>query len=166
MFTDSASTPSRDEGTTTVTASPVPATLCEWCIAASRRVAAPIAEGFHHTDSLPERSAATACPSPTERAPTGSRRNSAPSWASPFCARAAWASVAQRANTLAMMTDRLERSRLIHEHDRDVVSYRIPESARMTHEARLVGLILELALALRADEDRKQLWGESHLAGS
>jgi hypothetical protein len=54
---------------------------------------------------------------------------------------------------LTMQAVRLERSRLIHEHDRDVVADRIPEPARVTHKARFVGTILELALALRANEN-------------
>src|SRR4029453_15338320 len=137
MLTDSASTPRSDEGTRMVTASPVPATLCEWWIAASRRVAAPIAAGFHHTASVPGRSATTAWPIPTERAPTGRRRNNAPSVARPVCACATPAAAIMMAPTMA--TDsRLDRSSLIREHDGNVVAYRIFQAAVVADEARLI----------------------------
>src|SRR5688572_20525900 len=158
MFTESASTPSTEDGTTMPTASPVPATLCEWWIAASRRVAAPIAAGFHHTASLPPRSATTAWPKPTDRAPTGRRRKSAPSSARPVCARTSRGSGIATAMAPAIAIIRLDRRCLIHEHDRNVIAHRVLKAARVAHEARLILPILELALTLGTNEDRKQLW--------
>src|SRR5687767_215112 len=135
-------------------------------MAASRRIDAPIAAGFHQTLSLPPRSATTAWPRPTDRAPTGRRRKSAPSCARPVCARRSLASAARSARAPAIGIAPLERCRLIHEHDRNVVADRVLQPARMADEARLIGPILEFALALRADENRQQLRRQGHLPGS
>src|SRR6476660_6037830 len=134
-------------------------------MAASRCVAAPIAAGFHHTASLPGLSATTAWPIPTERAPTGRRRNNAPSVARPVCACATSAAEIRMAPRRANDA-RLERSSLIREHDGDVVPHRVLQLAGVADEARLIGSILQLALALRADENGQQLRGERHEAGS
>src|SRR5690349_2539291 len=111
-----------------------------------------MAAGFHHTASVPGLSATTACPIPTERAPTGRRRNNAPSVARPVCACATSAAeirtAPKRANSAL-----LERSRLIREHDGNVVPHRILQSARVADEAWLIGPVLQPAFAFRADEN-------------
>jgi hypothetical protein len=43
--------------------------------------------------------------------------------------------------------------RLVEEHDRDVVPYRVSEAAMVAHERRFRLAIVEWALALRAHED-------------
>src|SRR5687767_7571348 len=102
---------------------------------------------------------------PTERAPTGSNRKSAPSSAGPDCARATLVMPAPAASTAANTTA-LERCRLIREHDGDVVAHRVSKAARVANERRLFGPILELALALGANENREQLRRKCHRAGS
>ena len=57
---------------------------------------------------------------------------------------------------------RLERNSLIREHDGNVVAYRILQAAVVADEARLIGAVLQLAFAFRADENGQQLWRESH----
>src|SRR5689334_7047604 len=133
-------------------------------MAISRRSPRAIAAGFHHTASLPGSSPATAWPSPTARAPIGSRRKSAPSVAG-FCAAeraGANAAIAAIAATTTARTTWLERRRLIDEHDRDVVAHRVGEAACRAHERRFLLAVLERPLALRADQDRQQLWSETH----
>ena len=68
--------------------------------------------------------------------------------------------------TAAIATASLERRRLIREHDRNVVAHRVLQAAVVTDEARLIGSIFELALALRAYEYGEQLRGQAHFAGS
>src|SRR5215208_4761 len=122
--------------------------------------------GFHHTASLPSSSAVTACPIPTARAPTGTRRNSAPSSASEPCAAADWTAPhsTAAAATAARSPDALDRRRLIDQHDRDVIANGVAKPARATDEARFALLVFQLALALGADEDRQELGGQRHLA--
>src|SRR5512142_2395425 len=163
MFAPTARTPSSAEGTTSVTASPVAMIVCEWWIAISRRSPRAIAAGFHHTASLPGSSPTTACPSPTARAPIGRRRNNAPSVAG-FCATAragASAAIIAIAARTTASTPLLERRRLIDEHDRDGVAHGIGETARRTDQRRFTLAVLEWSLALRADQDRQQLWSET-----
>ena len=70
------------------------------------------------------------------------------------------------ATVAARTTLRLEGCRLIYEHDRNVVADRVLELARVADEAGFIGTILELTLAFWANENRQQLRGERHLAGS
>src|SRR5687767_15126189 len=114
----------------------------------SRRVAAARAAGFHQRPSDPSRRATTAWPNPTARAPTGRNRNAPPSLPSlPCAARAgAW-------HTKAARISALQRSRLIDEHDGDIIAERIAEPAVLAIELRLLRMILELALALGADQN-------------
>src|SRR5687768_12348230 len=104
----------------------------------------------------------TAWPSPTARAPTGRSRNTAPSVATALCAPDGAVAAASIAAAAAMPLSALERRGLINQHDRDFVANRVSQSARRTHEARRIGLVLELAFALRAHQDRKELRREGH----
>src|SRR5215218_7323928 len=126
---------------------------CEWWSASSRFSRRASAPGFHHTASLPGRSATTAWPEPTDRAPTGRRRNSAPSSSAPFCADARGAAEARSASAAAERATALQRRRLIDEHDGDVVADGVAQTTRGAHERLLVLAVLELALALRAHQD-------------
>src|SRR5215207_6169879 len=65
----------------------------------------------------------------------------------------------QRARRKGGVTDGSDRRGLVEQHDRDVVAHRIAQSTPMAHEGRLRLPVFEGALALRADEDGKQLRG-------
>src|SRR5919206_325801 len=57
---------------------------------------------------------------------------------------------------------RLQRRRLIDQHDRDVVAHRVADAARVTHERRLSRSIFQVALAPGAHEDCEELLRERH----
>src|SRR5580765_4736436 len=94
--------------------------------------------------SLPGLAATIACPIPTACAPVGSRRKRAPSLPLTACARAFPARIAESAT--------LERSRLIDQHDWDVVAHGVAESALVTQQRLFLLAILQLALAFGAHE--------------
>src|SRR5688572_19950984 len=100
---------------------------------------------------------------PTARAPTGRRRKSAPSSAVPPCA---CASRGKQRSASARPITTSERRRLIDQHDRDVVAYGVSQRTGGTEETLLPLTVLQLTLALRADEDGEQLRGDAHLRGS
>ena len=125
----------------------------EWWIDTSRRSAAASAAGFHQRPSEPSRRATTAWPSPTARAPTGRSRNAPPSLPALPCADSADASPSSRASVR-----RLVRRRLIDEHDGDAVSDSITEPAVFAEQPRLFRAILQVALALGANEDGEKLF--------
>ena len=79
-------------------------------------------------------------------------------------ARAAPPHSSDRGGATGIVIGTLERRRLIDEHDRNVVAHRVAQPARVAHEARFRFAILELALALRADENCEQLRGQGSFA--
>src|SRR4051812_5494268 len=59
-----------------------------------------------------------------------------------------------------------ERRGFVDQHDRDVVAHRIAQAVDGAHEGGLGLPVLELPLALGADEDRQELRRERHIEGS
>src|SRR3954468_1312588 len=111
--------------------------------------------GFHQIPSLPGLAATIACPIPTACAPVGSSRNSDPSlpvgvWPAAGCAR-------------ATATATLERSRLIDQHDGDVVPHRVAQPTLVTDERLLRFTVLELALALGTNQNLEKPRRQAHL---
>src|SRR6266702_7182715 len=88
-----------------------------------------IEAGFHQMPSLPGFSATIACPIPTACAPVGSNRKREPSLPVGVCACATPV-------TMLMMAT-LERSRLIDQHDWDVVAHGVPQPAFVTQQCLL-----------------------------
>src|SRR5436305_6774019 len=97
--------------------------------------------------SLPGLIATIAWPMPTACAPVGSSRKSDTSLPVGVCAPAALIAIAAAAM--------LERSRLIDQHDWNVAPNCLAQPAFMAQESLLRLEILQLALALGADEDFK-----------
>jgi hypothetical protein len=93
--------------------------------------------------------ALTAC------APVGSSRKREPSLPVGSCARARPAMIAESAT--------LKRSRLIDQHDWDVVTDGIAQPTLVTEKGLLRLSILEFALALRANEDFEEARRQGHL---
>ena len=60
---------------------------------------------------------------------------------------------------------RSERCRLVDQHDRDVVAHRVPEATGLADQHRVGRMVVKLAIALRADEDREEFLSECHVAG-
>src|SRR5687768_2235193 len=158
MLAERPRTPSARAGVMKVSASPVTASVVEWWIAVSRVVCRASDAGLAQTASLPVSDATVACPWPRVRAPTGSSRNSAVS----LCARAAGNAAASASASAALA----ERRRLIYEHDRNVVAHRVLERARVADESAVLFPVLELALALWADEDLEKLLRHRHMTSS
>src|SRR5688500_5274340 len=102
-------------------------------------------DGFHQIPSLPGVAATIAWPMPTACAPVGSSRNNAASLPCPEAGAAASAS-----------ETRLERSSLIDQHNGNIVADRIAKLALLADQRLLRLSILQLALALRADENLQQ----------
>src|SRR5215212_102142 len=166
-FTEIPNAPTCFTGARSVTTSPRAAIVSEWCTAISRFAIRATPEGFDQIASLPSLSATAACAIPTVCAPTGSRRNSAPSeldWAARLGALTTLPALTSAAMTQGRRT--LERRRLIDQHDRDVIAYRIPEGARVTNETRFSFTIFEIALAPGANEDLEKLCVNAHLRSS
>src|SRR5437016_6961925 len=80
--------------------------------------------GFHQMPSLPGLAATIACPMPTACAPVGSSRKSEPSLPVGVCANAGATAVAASA--------KLERTRLIDQHDWDVVANGVAQDRKST----------------------------------
>src|SRR6266849_6398253 len=111
--------------------------------------------GFHQMPSLPGFSATIACPMPTATAPVGSSRKSEPSLPVGACARAC---PVRRADSPT-----LKRSRLIDQHDWDVVTHGVAQPAFVTDKDLLRLAILELALAFGTNENFQQTCIQAHL---
>src|SRR5205085_938996 len=92
---------------------------------------------------------------PTAWAPVGNSKNSDPSLPVGVCAFTDPTTKATKAP--------LKRSRLIDQHDGNIVSHGVAEAALVTKQCLLRLSILELALALWADEDFKETRGQAHL---
>src|SRR3954465_8148675 len=101
--------------------------------------------GFHQIPSLPGFMATIACPKPTATAPVGSSRNSEPSLPVGVCAPTAVAAIAAATT--------LKRSRLIDQHDWNVVAHGVAQSAFVAQERLFLFAILELPLAPGARQD-------------
>src|SRR5690606_14805621 len=123
--------------------------------------------------------AVSARPRATERAPTGRTRTRQHSSAGErssipricACPGAACVAAARASTSATNPRFRLSRSplrwigcrrtserlRLVQQHDRNVVPHFIPKPARVADQLLLLGPILQLALALRANEDLQQL---------
>src|SRR5882757_11130124 len=155
MLSERAAVPYECLGRTNVSASPTPATVCEWWIASSRLSCWAIDAGFHQMPSLPGFPATIAWPMPTACAPVGSSRKREPSLPVGSCALARPAMIAESAT--------LKRSRLIDQHDWDVVTDGIAQPTLVTEKGLLRLSILEFALALRADEDFEEARRQGHL---
>src|ERR1700686_4044308 len=125
MLSETAAVPNELVGRTNVSASPTPAMVFEWWIASSRLSWSAIDAGFHQMPSLPGFSATIACPMPTATAPVGSSRKSEPSLPVGVCALPCPARSADRPATL-------KRSRLIDQHDWNVVTHGVAQPALMT----------------------------------
>src|SRR5579859_6572549 len=93
---------------------------------------------------------------PTVCAPVGSSRKRAPSL--PFDD---WASAL--ALTRAESA-KLKRSRLIYQHDRDIVTDGVPKTTFLAEELLLGFAILELTLALGTNQDFEQTRRQAHFA--
>src|SRR5437764_11506531 len=104
--------------------------------------------GFHQMPSLPGLAATIVCPIPAACAPVGRSRKREPSLPVGLCAAPLAATSAE--------TPTLVRSRLINQHNGDVVAHRVPQPALRTKQRLLRFAVFELAFALRADEDFKQ----------
>ena len=126
--------------------------------------------GFAHIASPPMSDATSACPIPTARAPTGTRRKSAASGESPCPCAAAGAmhnAAASAARTSARtplhsLPGALERRGLIDEHHGNVVAHGVAEFARVAVERGLLFAIHERTFAARADEDFEEAGCEGH----
>jgi hypothetical protein len=57
---------------------------------------------------------------------------------------------------------RLERSRLIDQHDGNVVPYRVAKPAFVADQNLLGFPVLQLAFAFRANQNLEQTWGQAH----
>src|SRR6267143_3577292 len=124
---------------------------------ASSRLSCPATDaGFHQIPSLPGLAATIACPIPTACAPVGRRRKRAPS----LPVVVVWAP-APPATRLA--TAKLERSRLIDQHDGDIIAHGVAEPAFVADENLLRFTILELRLAFGTHEDLEQAFRQTHL---
>jgi hypothetical protein len=95
--------------------------------------------------SLPGFAATIACPIPTACAPVGSSRNSEPSLPA-----GAWAAEEAAASDSSAV---LKRSRLIDQHDGDIVAHGIAKPALVAKQRVLRLAVLELALALRTNQN-------------
>src|SRR5512142_3221234 len=164
--------PTRETGYTTTPAASVPVCVeSVWvmCKATSRGPRA-ISAGFHHTASDPNADATTAWPMAMDRAPIGKRKSGAPSVALEVCAdasrdmevptHAAMPTASRHANPSRRVT--LERCSLVDQHDRDIVSNRVPELAGVTDKRRFSLTVFELTFALGADENGEELRRHTH----
>src|ERR1700694_4674070 len=123
----------------------------------SSRLAWPATDaGFHQIPSLPGCAATIAWPIPTDCAPVGRRRKRAPSL--PVVVACAPAPPARR-----LATAKLERSRLIYQHDWDIIAHCVAQPALVADENLFRFPILELRLALGTHEDLEQTLRQTHL---
>ena len=127
MLIEAPSVPYERIGVTKVSASPIPATVVEWWIASSRFFCAPIDAGFHQIPSLPGFRRDHCLSHADGLRPVGSSRKSAPSLPLTSCARALPARSAESAT--------LERSRLVDQHDRNVVAHGVAQPALVAERA-------------------------------
>src|SRR5512138_3014395 len=164
--------PTRETGYTTTPAASVPVcveivwVMCRAILRGPRAISA----GFHHTAPDPNADATTAWPIATDRAPIGNRKSCAPSVALAVCAdasramdvptHAAMPAARRHANPSRRVT--LERCCLVDQHDRDVVSNRVPKLAGVADERRFSLTIFELTFALGADENGEELRRHTH----
>src|SRR5688572_20427232 len=109
--------------------------------------------GLMKTPSRPAR-AVRACPSATGRAPIGSSIGKQHSLAGTGSSCAARGLYGKR---MASAIKRLKRLSLINQHDWNAVANFISQLAFVTNELRLLFAILELAFALRANQNLQQL---------
>src|SRR3990172_1211363 len=116
--------------------------------------------GFQNAASAVWASAMPAWPSAVVRAPTAISKNVAPPSVTSLGVWPARGRVRPRPATIRAS---LERLRLINEHDRDIVLDRVDEAAGVAGELFLgLGVVFEVALALGADEDFKQVGRQAH----
>src|SRR6266513_538318 len=148
-----------------------PATRFAVCRANSSSDSVASPAGFQNAASPRPAIAIAVCPMPTDWAPTGNTRNSAPalrgkSWAG---SRASGLAVKTRKASHRRPPTRQparpsEALRLIDQHDGDVVFHRIDQPAGVTGErfGGGIGAVLEWALAFRAHQNLEQVGGEAH----
>src|SRR4030088_394757 len=124
---------------------------------ASSRLSCPATDaGFHQIPSLPGFAATIAWPMPTACAPVGRRRKSAPSL--PVVVVCAPAPPARR-----LATAKLERSRLIYQHDWDIIAHGVAQPALVADQNLFRFQILELRLAFGTHENLEQTLRQAHL---
>src|SRR6267154_2398334 len=128
--------------------------------------------GFQNAASPRPAIAIAVCPMPTDWAPTGNTRNSAPALRGKSCAirrLSGWAVRKRKAIGNTQPPNRStappsEALRLIDQHDWDVVFDRIHQAAGVTGErfGGRIGAVLERAFAFRAHQNLQQVGGEAH----
>ncbi len=113
--------------------------------------------GFQSTSSPIPRIPVTAPPIPTARAPTGSRRNSAPSDGAPPVG-GSWAAEKDGPASAARVASAaaLERFSLIYQQHRDTVVNSVPEPAGIAQKDGFLRPVFQFANALRAGQYLQQ----------